>query len=102
MAAQLSSRLLAVRWILIDAEARHDRGQVLFEEELEMIRRIIDVHRTDPDWSLAVLLERLDRSREAERRDTPSLGMSCPSLVDLSKTRGGLRIATHPYLASGE
>jgi hypothetical protein len=37
---------LAVSRVLIDSEACHDRGQVLVEEELEVVRRVIDVHCT--------------------------------------------------------
>jgi hypothetical protein len=35
---------LAVSGVLIDSEAGHDRGQVFVEEELEVVRRVIDVH----------------------------------------------------------
>ena len=39
-------RFVAVGRVLIDSEARDDRGQLLVEEKLEMVGRIIDVHCT--------------------------------------------------------
>jgi hypothetical protein len=92
----------AVSWVLIDSEARHDRSQVLVEEELEVVWREIDVHRTEPDWFFAVLMKRLDRSRKAKRRDTPLLGMPCTSLVGAGESRRGLRMAAHPHPGTGE
>jgi hypothetical protein len=49
-----------------------------------------------------VLIKRLDRSREAKRRDTHLLGMPCTSLVGPGESRGWLRMATHPHPGTGE
>jgi hypothetical protein len=62
-------------WVLIDSKTCHDRSQVLVEEEREVVRRVTDVHRTEPDRLFAVLTKRLDRSSEAKRRDTSSPGV---------------------------
>jgi hypothetical protein len=44
-----------------------------------VVGRIIDVHCTEPDWLFAILVKRVDRSGEAERRDAGLLGMPCTS-----------------------
>ncbi len=88
--------------VLIDSKACHDRGQALVEEELEVVRRVIDVHRTEPDGLFAVLTKRLDRGSEAKRRDTPLPGVPCTSLVGRGESRGGLCITAYPHPPTGE
>jgi hypothetical protein len=93
---------LAVSRVLVDTQACHDRRQVLVEEELEVVRRVIDVNRTEPDLSFAVLVKRVERSREPQRWNADLLNMLRTSLVDDGEPRGRLCVAAHPEPGTGD